>query len=354
MIPTKFGISFTAIFLNQAYGVVHVYHHDGSVLFSHGGTEMGQGLHTKMAQVVATELEIPVSMVHLTETNTSQASNTSATAASASSDLNGMALKDACVQINESIAPFRADAAAKGLAGVEAWKDAIHAAYFNRVQLSAIGHYRTPGIGYNWTNGTGTPFYYFTQGVAISEVELDTITGDHRIVRADVHMDIGRSINPSIDVGQIEGAFTQGFGLFTMEETLYLNNGQLATRGPGNYKIPAFLDTPTDMRVSFLKVQDANDAKVAKHNKHLGTIQSSKGIGEPPLFLGSSVFFALRHAIGAARAQYGGDGSKDGFHLVAPATAERIRVAINDPLVRLAHESTPRTDAEKPFFVSIS
>lgn len=354
MIPTKFGISFTAIFLNQAYGVVHVYHHDGSVLFSHGGTEMGQGLHTKMAQVVATELEIPVSMVHLTETNTSQASNTSATAASASSDLNGMALKDACVQINESIAPFRADAAAKGLAGVEAWKDAIHAAYFNRVQLSAIGHYRTPGIGYNWTNGTGTPFYYFTQGVAISEVELDTITGDHRIVRADVHMDIGRSINPSIDVGQIEGAFTQGFGLFTMEETLYFNNGQLATRGPGNYKIPAFLDTPTDMRVSFLKVQDANDAKVAKHNKHLGTIQSSKGIGEPPLFLGSSVFFALRHAIGAARAQYGGDGSKDGFHLVAPATAERIRVAINDPLVRLAHESTPRTDAEKPFFVSIS
>ncbi len=176
MIPTKFGISFTAIFLNQAYGVVHVYHHDGSVLFSHGGTEMGQGLHTKMAQVVATELDIPVSMVHLTETNTAQASNTSATAASASSDLNGMALKNACVQINESIAKFRQDAAGKGLAGVEAWKDAVHAAYFNRVQLSAIGHYRTPGIGYNWKDGTGTPFYYFTQGVAISEVELDTIT----------------------------------------------------------------------------------------------------------------------------------------------------------------------------------
>ncbi|GAC99094.1 xanthine dehydrogenase/oxidase [Pseudozyma hubeiensis SY62] len=354
MIPTKFGISFTAIFLNQAYGVVHVYHHDGSVLFSHGGTEMGQGLHTKMAQVVATELDIPVDMVHLTETNTSQASNTSATAASASSDLNGMALKNACVQINGSIARFRQEAAAKGLSGVEAWKDTVHAAYFNRVQLSAIGHYKTPGIGYNWSDGTGTPFFYFTQGVAISEVELDTITGDHRIVRADVHMDIGRSINPSIDVGQIEGAFTQGFGLFTMEETLYLNNGQLATRGPGNYKIPAFLDTPTDMRISFLKVQDPNNPRVLKHNKHLGTIQSSKGIGEPPLFLGSSVFFALKHAIAAARTHYGGEGVKDGFHLVAPATAERIRVAINDPLVRLAEETTPRKDGEKSFFVSIS
>ncbi|SPO26453.1 probable xanthine dehydrogenase [Ustilago trichophora] len=363
MIPTKFGISFTAIFLNQAYGVVHVYHHDGSVLFSHGGTEMGQGLHTKMAQVVATELDIPVSMVHLTETNTSQASNTSATAASASSDLNGMALKNACVQINESIAKFRQDAAAKGLAGVEAWKDAVHAAYFNRVQLSAIGHYRTPGIGYNWKDGTGTPFYYFTQGVAISEVELDTITGDHRIVRADVHMDIGRSINPSIDVGQIEGAFTQGFGLFTVEETLYMNNGQLATRGPGNYKIPAFLDTPTDMRISFLKVQDPSNPAVARHNKHLGTIQSSKGIGEPPLFLGASVFFALKQAISAARVQYNApkegqqeDGAalKDLFHLVAPATAERIRVAINDPLVQLAQQTTPRREGEKPFFVTIS
>ncbi|EST04997.1 Aldehyde oxidase/xanthine dehydrogenase, molybdopterin binding [Kalmanozyma brasiliensis GHG001] len=357
MIPTKFGISFTAIFLNQAYGVVHIYHHDGSVLFSHGGTEMGQGLHTKMAQVVATELGIPVSMVHLTETNTAQAANTSATAASASSDLNGMALKNACVQLNESLAKFRQDAAAKGLAGVEAWKDAVHAAYFNRVQLSAIGHYRTPGIGYNWKDGTGLPFYYFTQGVAISEVELDTITGDHRIVRADVHMDIGRSINPSIDVGQIEGAFTQGFGLFTMEETLYMNNGQLATRGPGNYKIPAFLDTPTDMRVSFLKVQDPSNPAVARHNKHLGTIQSSKGIGEPPLFLGSTVFFALKQAISAARVQYDevqGDALKDSFHLISPATAERIRVAIGDPLVKLAQETTPRKEGEKPFFVSIS
>ncbi len=353
MIPTKFGISFTAIFLNQAYGVVHVYHHDGSVLFSHGGTEMGQGLHTKMAQVVATELGIPVSMVHLSETNTAQASNTSATAASASSDLNGMALKNACDQINASLAKFRAEVAAKGLSGVEAWKDVVHMAYFNRVQLSAIGHYRTPGIGYNWSDGTGTPFYYFTQGAAVSEVELDTITGDHRIVRADVHMDIGRSINPSIDVGQIEGAFTQGFGLFTLEETLFMNNGQLATRGPGNYKIPAFLDTPSDMRISFLKVQDPGNPAVAKHNKHLGTIQSSKGIGEPPLFLGASVFFALKHAIADARRQYVGD-EAEGFHLVAPATPERIRVAIGDPLVRLAQESTPRREGEKSFFVAIS
>lgn len=363
MIPTKFGISFTAIFLNQAYGVVHVYHHDGSVLFSHGGTEMGQGLHTKMAQVVATELAIPLSLVHLMETNTSQASNTSATAASASSDLNGMALKNACDQLNATLETFRKSASAKGLTGEEAWKDAVHSAYFSRAQLSAIGHYRTPDIGYNWATGTGQPFFYFTQGVAISEVEVDTITGDHRIVRADVHMDIGRSINPSIDVGQIEGAFTQGFGLFTIEETLFMANGQLATRGPGNYKIPAFLDTPSDMRISFLKITpdiDAdNDPSLRpKLNQNLRTIQSSKGIGEPPLFLGCTVFFALKHAISAARKHYAGAKAKDNAHLdfdlVAPATPERIRVAINDPLVQLADESTPRKVGEQPFFVSIS
>ncbi|PWZ00249.1 putative xanthine dehydrogenase [Testicularia cyperi] len=354
MIPTKFGISFTAIFLNQAYGLVHIYHHDGSVLFSHGGTEMGQGLHTKMAQVVATELGIPLHMVHLTETNTAAAANTSATAASASSDLNGMALKNACDQLNDNLATYRQAAADKGLTGLEAWKSAVHAAYFNRSPLSAVGHYKTPDIGYNWANGTGLPFFYFTQGAAIAEVEVDTITGDHRIVRADVHMDIGRSINPSIDVGQIEGAFTQGFGLFTMEETLFMQNGQLATRGPGNYKIPAFLDTPEDMRISFLKVQ-GNESE-ARLNRNLKTIQSSKGIGEPPLFLGSSVFFALKHAIQAAREHYSGgaDANAAQFDLVSPATAERIRVAINDPLVQLAQETTPCKDGEKSFFVTIS
>ncbi|KAN0059894.1 hypothetical protein ACQY0O_008469 [Thecaphora frezii] len=281
LVPTKFGISFTAIMLNQASAMIHIYHHDGSVLFSHGGTEMGQGLHTKMAQVVATELDIPIDMVHLMETNTTHAANTSATAASASSDLNGMALKDACDQLNARLRPFR-DAAASGAEGLradEAWKKAVHDAYFARVSLSAVGHYRTPDIGYSWATGKGQPFFYFTQGTAISEVEVDVVTGDSRIVRADIHMDIGRSINPSIDVGQIEGAFTQGFGLTTIEETLFLASGQLATRGPGSYKIPAFLDTPSELRVSFLKGPE-------RKLERLRTVQSSKGVGEPPLFLG--------------------------------------------------------------------
>ncbi|KAI3481440.1 hypothetical protein L1887_56142 [Cichorium endivia] len=320
MIPTKFGISFTAIFLNQAYGVVHVYHHDGSVLFSHGGTEMGQGLHTKMAQVVATELGIPVSMVHLSETNTSQASNTSATAASASSDLNGMALKNACDQINASLAKFRVEVAAKGLSGVEAWKDVVHMAYFNRVQLSAIGHYRTPGIGYNWSDGTGDAVLLLYPGCGG--------------VRGGAGYDYGRPPDRACGCAHGYRAFDQSVDRW-------------------NYKIPAFLDTPSDMRISFLKVQDPSNPGVARHNKHLGTIQSSKGIGEPPLFLGASVFFALKHAIADARRQYVGD-EAERFHLVAPATPERIRVAIGDPLVRLADETTPRREGEKSFFVAIS
>ncbi|PWN47782.1 putative xanthine dehydrogenase [Violaceomyces palustris] len=339
MIPTKFGISFTAIFLNQASALIHVYHHDGSVLFSHGGTEMGQGLHTKMAQLVATELNIPLGMVHLMETSTLTAANTSPTAASASSDLNGMALKHACDQLNQRLAPFRKEG------GKEAWAKAVHDAYFNRVSLSAVGHYKTPDIGYSWETGRGDPFFYFTQGTAVSEVEVDTLTGDHRIVRADIHMDIGRSINPSIDVGQIEGAFTQGYGLTTMEETLFLNNGQLATRGPGNYKIPAFLDTPEDMRISFLKGPE-------RKMEGLRTIQTSKGVGEPPLFLGSSVFFALRDAIKSARRQNRLE-EEEVFVLDSPATAERIRTACEDPIVRLASKGTERKPGEKGFFVSI-
>ncbi|KDN47751.1 hypothetical protein K437DRAFT_245899 [Tilletiaria anomala UBC 951] len=339
---TKFGISFTAIFLNQAYALIHIYHSDGSILLSHGGTEMGQGLHTKMAQVAATELQVPIEKVHIVETNTQHLGNTSATAASASSDLNGMAIKNACEQLNERLAPFRKFE--NGKAAVP-WEKACHDAYFARVPLSAVGHYKTPDIGYNWQTGEGKPFFYFTQGAAVSEVEVDLLTGDHVIRRADIHMDIGRSINPGIDVGQIEGAFTQGYGLVTTEESLWLPSGRPFNNGPGNLKIPAFLNTPQDMRVSFLKGQSRK-----LHN--LRTIQSSKGVGEPPLFLGCTVFFALRDAIASARKDAG---QPDDFQFIAPATPERIRTACADEIMKIAEKGTERrNESDKAFFVNIS
>ncbi|CAD6923331.1 unnamed protein product [Tilletia controversa] len=342
MLPSKFGISFTALHLNQASALVHVYSHDGSVLLSHGGVEIGQGLNTKMVQVCADELGIPIELISIRETRTDAAANTSSTAASASSDLNGMAIKHACEQIMERLKPFLKD-------GTVPWKKAIHDAYFARISLSAVGHYRTPEIGFDWATRTGKPFFYYTQGVAATEVELDVLTGDHRIVRTDVHMEIGRSINPAVDVGQVEGAITQGFGLFTMEESLWTPRGQLITKGPGNYKIPSFLDTPEDMRISFMKEGSGRDGR--KQN-HLRTIQSSKGIGEPPLFLGASAFFALKNAIASVRADNGLPAEP--FHLRSPATVERIRLACGDSLVTRATVGTEKkADGDRPFAIHI-
>lgn len=298
--------------------------------------------------VAAEALGVPMSDVHISETGTNTVPNTSSTAASASSDLNGYAIFNACSQLNERLEPYRTklgkDATMKQLA---------HAAYFDRVSLSANGFYRTPDIGYEWGTNKGQMFFYFTQGVAAAEVEVDTLTGDWTCLRADIKMDIGRSINPSIDYGQIEGAFVQGMGLFTMEESLWFRGGpmagQLATRGPGNYKIPGFRDVPQQFNVTMLKgVQWEN----------LQTIQRSRGVGEPPLFMGSSVFFAIRDALKAARAQYGvsatlgrqvdGDGL---LTLESPATTERIRTACVDPIIKRALVK-PR-DGEKSFFVAI-
>ncbi|KAE8233031.1 hypothetical protein CF326_g1933 [Tilletia indica] len=342
MLPSKFGISFTALHLNQASALVHVYSHDGSVLLSHGGVEIGQGLNTKMVQVCADELGIPIELISIRETRTDAAANTSSTAASASSDLNGMAIKHACEQIMERLKPFLKD-------GTVPWAKAIHDAYFARISLSAVGHYRTPEIGFDWNTRTGKPFFYYTQGVAATEVELDVLTGDHRIVRTDVHMEIGRSINPAVDVGQVEGAVTQGFGLFTLEESLWTPRGQLITKGPGNYKIPSFLDTPEDMRISFMKEGSGRDGR--KQN-HLRTIQSSKGIGEPPLFLGASAFFALKNAIASVRADNALPAEP--FHLRSPATVERIRLACGDSLVTRAMAGTEKKkDTDLPFAVRI-
>ncbi|KFY04761.1 hypothetical protein O988_00526 [Pseudogymnoascus sp. VKM F-3808] len=294
IVPTKFGISFTALFLNQAGALVHIYH-DGSVLLAHGGTEMGQGLHTKMCMIAAETLGVPLDSVHISETGTNTVANTSSTAASASSDLNGYAIYNACAQLNERLAPFKTQL------GPEATMAQLaHAAYFSRVNLSAQGYYRTPEIGYTWGKNEGKMFFYFTQGVAAAEVEIDTLTGAWTCIRADVLMDVGRSINPSVDYGQVEGAFVQGVGLFTMEESLWFGGGpmagQLATRGPGNYKIPGFRDVPQVFNVSLLKGVEW---------KELRTIGRSRGVGEPPLFLGSVVFFAIRDAIRAGRKQWG-------------------------------------------------
>jgi len=347
LVPTKFGISFTALFLNQAGALVHIYH-DGSVLVAHGGTEMGQGLHTKMTMIAAEALKVPLKDVFISETATNTVANTSSTAASASSDLNGYAIFNACEQINERLAPYREkfgeDAPMSKLAS---------AAYFDRVNLSANGFYKTPDIGYTWGPNTGQMFFYFTQGVSAAEVEVDTLTGDWTCLRADIKMDVGRSINPAIDVGQISGAFVQGMGLFTMEESLWFRGGpmkgQLATRGPGAYKIPGFRDVPQEFNVTLLKDVEW---------ENLRTIQRSRGVGEPPLFMGSVVFFALRDALKAARKQYGvqaeigKDTKGDGLLcLESPATPERIRTSCADPIIKRA--LVLPQEGEKSFFISI-
>ncbi|KAF1812503.1 xanthine dehydrogenase [Eremomyces bilateralis CBS 781.70] len=334
LIPTKFGISFTALFLNQAGALVHIYH-DGSILLAHGGTEMGQGLHTKMIMVAAEALKVPQDAVFVAETATNTVANTSSTAASASSDLNGYAIWNACEQLNERLEPYR-----QKLGPTATMKELAHAAYFDRVNLSAQGFYRTPDIGYVWGPNTGQMFFYFTQGVAAAEVEIDTLTGDWTCLRADIKMDVGRSINPAVDYGQIEGAFVQGQGLFTTEEMLWhRGSGQIFTRGPGAYKIPGFRDIPQEFNVSLLKDVEW---------ENLRTIQRSRGVGEPPLFMGSAVFFAIREALTAARKQFG---EEEVLSLRSPATVERIRVSCADPIVKRSMVNAE--EGEKSFFVSI-
>ena len=342
LIPTKFGISFTALFLNQAGALVHIYH-DGSVLVAHGGTEMGQGLHTKVCMIVAEALQVSLADVHISETATNTVANTSSTAASASSDLNGYAAYNACVQINERLKPYREKLGPKAT-----MKQLAHAAYFDRVNLSANGFYKTPEIGYVWgpnppdpsVENTGKMFFYFTQGVCAAEVLIDTLTGDWTPLRTDIKMDVGRSINPSIDYGQIEGAYVQGQGLFTTEESLWHRaSGQIFTRGPGAYKIPGFRDIPQEFNVSLLKDVEW---------KNLRTIQRSRGVGEPPLFMGSTVFFAIRDALKAARKQWGVEGV---LSLKSPCTPERIAIESKTPIVQRA-EVVPR-EGEKSFFISI-
>lgn len=345
-VPTKFGIAFGALFLNQAGALVHIYH-DGSILLTHGGTEMGQGLHTKMIMVCAEELGVNYEDVFISETATNTVANTSASAASASSDLNGMAVKNACDQINERLKPYR-----EKFGPNATMKQMAHAAYFDRVNLSANGFYKTPDIGYVWGTKDPNPkpaFSYFTQGNAVSMVEVNMLTGDWVCLRSDIKMDIGRPINQAIDYGQIEGAFVQGMGLFTLEELLWHRaSGTLFTRGPGGYKIPGFRDTPRIFNVSMLHDRPF---------KHLKTIKRSKGIGEPPLFLGVSVFFALRDALKYSQKEHALPSTeqaarrKQWEHITAPLTTERIREMAGDWIVEKA-TVVPKDESELPFFVT--
>ncbi|XP_033104999.1 xanthine dehydrogenase/oxidase-like [Anneissia japonica] len=328
IIPTKFGIGFEARFLNQAGALVMVYT-DGSVLLTHGGVEMGQGLHTKMTQVASRELGISIDKIHISETSTNTVPNTSPSAASTSSDLNGMAVRNACRAIRERLVPFKKDNP-KGT-----WEDWVISAYKKGVSLSSTGYYENTKANYDFGNNKGQAYYYYTYGVGVSEVEIDCLTGDHQVLRTDIVMDVGDSLNPAIDIGQIEGAFIQGYGLFTLEEHRWSPSGRLLTKGPGFYKIPGFSDIPVEFNVSLL-AGVPNDSAVC----------SSKAIGEPPLFLASSVFYAIKDAIASARSDAGVDGI---FRLDSPATAEVIRMACVDEFTKPFPESEPGTFT--PFFV---
>uniref|UniRef100_A0A182PJ61 Aldehyde oxidase/xanthine dehydrogenase a/b hammerhead domain-containing protein n=1 Tax=Anopheles epiroticus TaxID=199890 RepID=A0A182PJ61_9DIPT len=313
VVPTMFGIAFTVLHLNQSGALIHVYQ-DGTVLLSHGGTEMGQGLHTKMIQVAATALGIPFDRIHISETSTDKVPNTSATAASAGSDLNGTAVLNACLSIRERLEPFRKEFPDKD------WNFWVSKAYFSRVSLSATGFYATPDLGYDFGTNSGKAFNYYTYGAACSEVEIDCLTGDHQVIRTDIVMDLGSSINPAIDIGQIEGGFMQGYGLFTLEEMVYSPQGLVFSRGPGMYKLPGFADIPGEFNVSLLTGAPNPRA-----------VYSSKAVGEPPLFLASSIFFAIRDAITAARKE---ENLTEEFTLISPATSSRIRTACQDKFVK--------------------
>ena len=334
VVPTKFGLSFTATFLNQGAALVHIYT-DGTVLVSHGGVEMGQGLHTKMLQIAAHELKAPIEHVHIAETATDKAANTSATAASMGSDINGMAVLDACKKINQGLAPYREKCPDADLGKL------AQMAYMDRVSLSAHGFHKVPIGGYDFETGKGNPFHYYTTGAACAEVEVDTLTGDYRVRRADVAMDLGDSINPSIDIGQIEGAFAQGVGWLTMEELVWgdrdhtwLPKGHFFTSGPGNYKIPSMDDVASEFHLSLIKASDDYPA-----------VHSSRGVGEPPILLSASVFFAIRDAIGARRKEMG---VKDFLPVRAPLTAERIRMACVDPITEKVLGGKDKATAYEP------
>ena len=326
--PVKFGISFTAKHLNQAGALVHVYT-DGSVQVNHGGTEMGQGLHTKITQVAARELGLSVDKVRITATRTDKVPNTSPTAASSGADLNGMATRDACLRLKMRLLDFAAEHLAQprvslsltdgelhGPSGVlMTWGELIQAAYLERISLSEKGFYATPDIHYDRASGTGHPFYYYAFGAALCEVVVDTLSGEYRLESAEILHDVGDSLNPAIDIGQIEGGFVQGMGWLTTEELKWNEDGRLLTDGPATYKIPAISDVPAGA----LKVR-----LLEGHPNSAASIYRSKAVGEPPFMLAISVWAALRDAL-ASLTDY-----RRAVRLDTPATPERVMLAARE------------------------
>jgi xanthine dehydrogenase large subunit len=334
--PVKFGISFTATLFNQAGALVHVYT-DGSVQVNHGGTEMGQGLNTKVAQIVADELGVPFERVRSTAADTSKVPNASATAASSGTDLNGRAAQFAARNIRDNLASFVSGLDGCGAGAVRfrggevispkttrSFGEVVKAAYANRIQLWSDGFYRTPKIHYDKTTLTGRPFFYFSYGAACSEVAVDTLTGESRVLKVDILHDVGTSINPAIDIGQIEGGFIQGVGWLTTEQLVWNDKGNLTTHAPSTYKIPATGDVPEHFRIDLWPEANRED-----------NVGGSKAVGEPPFMLAISVWEALRDAVASARSGDAGaapieDGKKR-VQMAAPATAQNVLTAIQAP-----------------------
>ena len=322
LVPLKFGISFTATMLNQGGALLNIYM-DGSISCNHGGTEMGQGLNTKMAQVCADGLGVDVSYVRVTATDSQKVPNASATSASSGADINGAAIMNATAQMRARLAPVAArmlncdeadvtfaNSQAHGGGKSVAWVDLAKQAWLDRVGLSVTGFYMTPEIKYDFMTLQGKAFYYYCYGAAVSEVEIDTRTGEWWLKAVDIVHDAGKSINPAIDKGQIEGAYVQGMGWLTMEECIWDKKGKLLTHGPSTYKIPVAGDVPEHFNVALF---DGKNLKPTPFN--------SKAVGEPPLMLGLSAFFALRDAVSASADH------QAVVHLDAPATPERILLA---------------------------
>jgi len=332
--PVKFGIAFTNTMMNQAGALVHVYR-DGSIGLNHGGIEMGQGLNTKVAQVVADEFQVDIARVKITATHTGKVPNTSPTAASSGSDLNGMAARNAAQAIKARLVACLAERHQADKRDVVflpnririkdrevAFDQAVDEAYRARIHLSAAGFYATPKIHWDRASARGRPFFYFAYGAAVAEVAIDTLTGENRILRTDILHDVGQSLNPAIDLGQVEGGFVQGAGWLTMEELVWDSRGQLLTHAPSTYKIPACSDRPIDLRI---KLWD-------KGRNVEATIYRSKAVGEPPLMLGISVLMALADAV-ASVGDYQVHPALD-----APATPERILTAVE----RIKHQTAQR------------
>ncbi|XP_077979490.1 xanthine dehydrogenase/oxidase-like [Glandiceps talaboti] len=328
VVPMKRVAGLPVAYLNQGAALVHIYT-DGSVLLTHGGIEMGQGLHTKTIQIASRVLRIPCQRIHVNETSTDTVPNGIATGGSACTELFGNAVKNACQILMERLEPFMYDNP-KG-----SWEEWVTAAYMNRVSLSTTGFYKMPrDIGYNLDNlREGNITYHFVYGAACSEVEIDCLTGDHQLKRTDIVMDIGESLNPALDIGQIEGAFIQGYGYHVTEELRYSQQGELLTRGPGMYRIPQVGDIPSQFNVTLLKGAPCKSG-----------IYSSKAVGEPAIHLSVSVLMAIKEAISSARSDHGLSGQ---FELNSPATPERIRLACTDDFSDKAKVS----QAEADFFV---